>query len=205
MRRSPQIEGMPPTALERQIATRVARFDWARIAREVDAEGWSRLGALLSAAECHSLVQAYDEARFRSTVDMAQHRFGRGQYRYFATPLPPLVAALRRAAYAQLAPIANRWMEALGGNAYPPTLAAYLARCHAAGQERPTPLLLRYRAGDYNCLHQDLYGEHAFPLQVVIPLSEPGRDHEGGELIFTEQRPRSQSRATAVAPAAGEA
>jgi len=196
---------MPPTALERQIATRVARFDWARIAREVDAEGWSRLGALLSPAECRSLVLAYDEARFRSTVDMAQHRFGRGQYRYFATPLPPLVAALRRAAYAQLAPIANRWMEALGGNAYPPTLAAYLARCHAAGQERPTPLLLRYRAGDYNCLHQDLYGEHAFPLQVVIPLSEPGRDHEGGELIFTEQRPRSQSRATAVAPAAGEA
>jgi hypothetical protein len=196
---------MSPTALERQIATRVARFDWLRIAREVDAEGWSRLGALLSPAECRSLVQAYDEARFRSTVDMAQHRFGRGEYRYFATPLPPLVAALRSAAYAQLAPIANRWMEALGGNAYPPTLAAYLARCHAAGQQRPTPLLLRYRAGDYNCLHQDLYGEHAFPLQVVIPLSEPGRDHEGGELIFTEQRPRSQSRATAVAPAAGEA
>jgi hypothetical protein len=137
---------MSPTALERQIATRVARFDWLRIAREVDAEGWSRLGALLSPAECRSLVQAYDEARFRSTVDMAQHRFGRGEYRYFATPLPPLVAALRSAAYAQLAPIANRWMEALGGNAYPPTLAAYLARCHAAGQQRPTPLLLRYGA-----------------------------------------------------------
>jgi hypothetical protein len=136
---------------------------------------------------------------------MDRHRFGRGEYRYFAHPLPPLVAALRGAAYARLAPIANRWITALGGTAgYPRTLAVYLVQCHAAGQRRPTPLLLHYRAGDYNCLHQDLYGALAFPLQVVVPLSQPGRDYDGGELIFSEQRPRSQSRATAVVAAAGE-
>jgi hypothetical protein len=194
-----------PTALERRVATRLARIDWARVARELDGDGWSRLGVLLGRADCRALAALYgDAARFRSTVDMARHRFGRGEYRYFSYPLPPLVAALRTGVYPHLAPIANRWMAALGRAAYPPTLADYLARCHAAGQMRPTPLLLHYRAGDYNCLHQDLYGELAFPLQVAVPLSEPGRDHTGGELIFSEQRPRNQSRATAVIAAAGE-
>ncbi len=136
---------------------------------------------------------------------MAHHRFGRGEYRYFAHPLPAVVAKLRTALYGRLAPIANRWMAALGrAYEYPATLAEYLAQCHDAGQTRPTPLLLRYRAGDYNCMHQDLYGELAFPLQVVIALSTPVRDYEGGELIFTEQRPRSQSRATAVVAQTGE-
>ena len=185
----------------------MARADWPRVTRELDAEGWSRIGPLLAAGECRALARLFaDPARFRSTVDMARHRFGRGEYRYFAHPLPPLVAALRAAAYARLAPLANQWKTALGADAeYPAALDTYLARCHAAGQQRPTPLLLHYRAGDYNCLHQDLYGDLAFPLQVVISLSAPGRDYEGGELIFAEQRPRSQSRATAVVAAAGEA
>jgi hypothetical protein len=197
---------MPPIDLDRRVTARMAQLDWARVTSELDDNGWSRLGRLLTGAERRALSRLYgDAARFRSTVDMGRHRFGRGEYRYFAHPLPPLVAALRTAAYAHLAPVANRWAAALGGTAeYPPTLAAYLARCHAAGQRRPTPLLLHYRAGDYNCLHQDLYGDLAFPLQVVVPLSAPGRDYDGGELIFAEQRPRSQSRATAVVAAGGE-
>ncbi len=189
-----------------RVAPRLRGIDWARVARELDGDGWSRLGALLTRTECSALAALYGDAgRFRSTVDMARHRFGQGEYRYFAPPLPALVAALRAGLYAQLVPIANRWMAALGRAVdYPPTLPEYLQRCHAAGQTRPTPLLLHYRAGDYNCLHQDLYGQLAFPLQVVVPLSEPGRDHDGGELVFSEQRPRSQSRATAVVAAAGE-
>src|SRR5262245_54317897 len=198
---------MPQAALARRVAARVARLDWPRIARELDAEGWSRLGRVLGGAECRELSRLFaDAARFRSRVDMERHRFGRGEYRYFAHPLPPLVAALRAAVYPHLAPVANQWSAAFGRTGdYPPALDSYLARCHAAGQQRPTPLLLHYRAGDYNCLHQDLYGDLAFPLQVVVPLSEPGRDYAGGELIFAEQRPRSQSRATAVVAAAGEA
>jgi hypothetical protein len=194
------------SAAAERAAARAARVDWERVARELDAEGWSRLGPLLAPAECAALARLYDDAaRFRSTVDMLRHRFGRGEYRYFAPPLPPLVAALRAALYQRLAPIARRWAAALGRvEDYPRTLAQYLARCRGAGQTRPTPLLLRYRAGDYNCLHQDLYGALAFPLQVVVPLSVPGRDHGGGELIFCESRPRQQSRATAVAAAAGE-
>ena len=184
----------------------LARVDWERVARELDADGWSRLGRLLRRAECGALARLYDDdARFRSTVDMQRHRFGRGEYRYFASPLPPLVAVLRGGLYEHLAPLARRWAAALGRpDDYPRTLTEYLARCHRAGQTRPTPLLLRYRAGDYNCLHQDLYGAMAFPFQVVVPLSEPGRDHDGGELIIYEQRPRQQSRATAVVIAAGE-
>jgi hypothetical protein len=194
-------------AAERTITERVARANWTEVERALDADGWGRVGALLTPAECRALIDVYgDAARFRSRVDMARHRFGRGEYRYFAHPLPPAVSALRTALYRRLAPVANRWMAALGrAYDYPTTLAEYLARCHAAGQTRPTPLLLHYRAGDYNCMHQDLYGELAFPLQVVIALSAPTRDYDGGELIFTEQRPRSQTRATAVVVKAGEA
>ena len=186
---------------------RLRRLDWPRVERELDAEGWSPLGPLLDGAACRALARDFDrDALFRATVDMERHGFGRGVYRYFAAPLPAPVADLRRALYERLVPTARRWAAALGQDpaAFPPTLAAYLDACHAAGQRRPTPLLLRYHAGDYNCLHQDLYGALAFPLQVVIPLSQPGRDYEGGELLFLEQRPRRQSRATAVAPAAGE-
>jgi hypothetical protein len=198
---------MPRTDLERRIAARLAQVDWSRVTRELDSDGWSRLAVLITHAECGGLIRLFgDAASFRSTVDMARHRFGRGEYRYFAHPLPPLVAALRTGLYAHFAPVANRWAAALGSAPeYPPTLAVYLAHCHADRQTRPTPLLLHYRAGDYNCLHQDLYGDRAFPLQVVVPLSDPGQDHDGGELIFAEQRPRSQSRATAVVAAAGEA
>ncbi|MDX2169401.1 MAG: 2OG-Fe(II) oxygenase [Deltaproteobacteria bacterium] len=187
-------------------AARLARVDWGALARRLDADGWARLGPLLSAAQCAALCRDFDRDRlFRSTVDMQRHRFGRGVYRYFAAPLPPLVAALRVALYARLAPLANAWAAALGEPAYPTSLSAFLAQCRAAGQTRPTPLLLRYQAGDYNCLHQDRYGAVAFPLQVVIPLSTAGRDFAGGELLFVEQRPRSQSRGMAVVPAAGEA
>jgi hypothetical protein len=189
-----------------RVGARLARIDWQRVARELDADGWSRLGPLLLPGECRALVRLYDDAtRFRSTVDMQRHRFGRGEYRYFASPLPAPVAALRVGLYERLAPLAHRWAAALGRpDDYPRTLPEYLARCHRAGQTRPTPLLLRYRTGDYNCLHQDLYGALAFPFQVVVPLSEPGRDHGGGELILYEQRPRQQSRATAVVAAAGQ-
>ncbi len=189
------------------IDQRLRRIDWARVERELDAEGWSRLGRLLDRAACRALARDFDrDALFRATVDMERHGFGRGAYRYFAAPLPAAIAALRAALYERLVPTARRWATALGepADAFPPALAGYLDRCHAAGQLRPTPLLLRYGPGDYNCLHQDLYGALAFPLQVVIPLSQLGDDYAGGELLFLEQRPRHQSRATAVAPAAGE-
>ena len=196
-----------PTGMPTAVARRIAAVDWPRVERELDADGWSRLGPLLSAAQCASLARAFDaEGPFRKTIDMERHGFGRGAYRYFAAPLPALIGELRETLYARLAPTARRWAAALGEADPPPeTLAAFLARCRAAEQQRPTPLLLRYRSGDYNCLHQDLYGAVAFPLQVVIPLSRPGIDHDGGELLFVEQRPRRQSRGTAVAPAAGEA
>jgi hypothetical protein len=186
---------------------RLQVYDWAGIADELDAHGCAVLDALLSPQECVTLAGMYtDDGRFRSRVVMGRHGFGRGEYRYFNYPLPELVAELRGAVYPQLAPIANRWNASMGlALRYPATHAEFIARCHAAGQQRPTPLLLQYGAGDYNCLHQDLYGEHVFPLQLAILLSEPGRDFSGGEFVLTEQRPRMQSRVEVVPLRQGDA
>ena len=177
-------------------AQRVAALDWRSLGSELDAQGSALIPQLLSALECRALAALFAQDRlFRSRVVMARHGFGRGEYRYFAYPLPAQIAPWREALYARLAPIANTWNERLGLELrFPAVLADFLARCHAAGQARPTPLLLRYEAGDYNCLHQDLYGEHAFPLQVAVLLSQPGADFEGGEFVISEQRPRKQSR-----------
>ena len=185
----------------------MSAIDWARAAADLDAHGAAVLPGLLPPGECAALAGLYDDApRFRSRVTMARHGYGRGEYQYFGYPLPPPVARLRGALYPPLAAIANRWHEALGVEArFPATHPAFLERCHAAGQARPTPLLLRYGPGDYNCLHQDVYGELVFPLQVVILLSAPGRDFTGGELVLTEQRPRMQSRPMVVALAQGDA
>ena len=194
-------------APEVAVARRMETLEWAALARELDAYGCALLPRILTPAECVAIADTYDaDGLFRSSVVMARHGFGRGEYRYFAYPLPPVIAELRSALYPPLAAIANRWQEALGRDAlYPATHAEYIARCHRAGQTRPTPLLLRYGAGDYNCLHQDLYGEHVFPLQVACLLSEPGRDFTGGEFVLTEQRPRMQSRAEVVPLARGDA
>jgi hypothetical protein len=186
---------------------RIAAIDWTRVRADLDAHGHARIPALLAPAECASLAALYPRDRlFRSTVSMERFRFGRGEYRYFARPLPRVVGALRAALYPPLARIANAWQEQLGAESrFEPALPAFLQRCHAEGQTRPTPLLLRYHAGDYNCLHQDLYGPVAFPLQVTVQLARPGRDFEGGEFLLVEQRPRQQSRGEAVALAQGEA
>ena len=188
-------------------ADRVAALDWPRLAAELDAHGCAVLAGALGPDECAALAGCYDEdRRFRSRIVMARHGFGRGEYKYFAYPLPDLVAEPRTALYPPLAAIANRWNEAMGiGVRFPDDHRAFLERCHAAGQTRPTPLLLRYGAGDYNCLHQDLYGEHVFPLQVAFLLSAPGRDFTGGEFVLTEQRPRMQSRAEVVPLGQGDA
>lgn len=176
-------------------------FDWPGIESEIEFAGCAVTPPLLSAEACAALTSSYDkEALFRSTVVMARHGFGRGEYRYFAYPLPDAVQSLRAALYPRLVPIANRWEEMLGRERrFPETHAEFLKTCHAAGQARPTPLLLRYGEGDYNCLHQDLYGEEVFPLQVAILLSAPGEGFTGGEFVMMEQRPRMQSRAE-VAP-----
>jgi len=189
------------------IADRVARLDWTRIAADLDRWGAATTGPLLTPVECRALRDGYSEDRqYRSTVVMARHGFGSGEYRYFAYPLPETVAALREALYLPLAAIAGRWAERLGEDRrFPLRLADWLAACHAAGQARPTPLVLRYRPGDYNCLHQDLYGEHVFPLQAAFLLSDPVADFSGGEFVLTEQRPRMQSRAEVVGLALGEA
>lgn len=184
----------------------VLGLDWPGIAAALDAEGWATTGPILAPGECAALAALYGTAAFRSRVVMARHAYGRGEYKYFAYPLPGLVARLREALYPPLAEVANRWNERLGrAPDYPATLAAWLGRCHAAGQTRPTPLLLKYGAGDYNRLHRDLYGALHFPLQAVILLSMPGRDFEGGELVLTESRPRLQSRAEVVPLGQGEA
>jgi hypothetical protein len=175
-------------------------YDWAAAADALDREGWALLEGLLTPAACRALAGIYDDDRiFRSRVAMARHGFGRGEYKYFAYPLPPVVARLRETAYPHLAPLANRWNERLKSDVrFPPSHGTFLKRCREAGQTRPTPLLLRYGPGDYNCLHQDLYGEHVFPLQIAILLSEPEKDFTGGEFVLTEQRPRMQSRVSVV-------
>jgi hypothetical protein len=189
------------------IPARVARQHWIRIATELDADGSSVLRKLMSTEECDSVAALYaEESGFRSRVVMARHGFGSGEYKYFSYPLPGLVGELRTYIWTQLAPIANRWNEALNIDIrYPDAHADFIARCHGAGQVRPTPLMLDYSAGDYNCLHQDLYGEHVFPMQLAILLSEPQKDFDGGEFVLTEQRPRMQSRAQVVPLRKGDA
>ena len=181
--------------------------DWAAAAADLDARGWAMLPGLLDPATCAAIAAGYDEpAQFRSQVVMARHGFGRGEYRYFRYPLPDPIAQLRTALYPSLVGVANRWHERIGiATRFPAKHAAFLARCHDAGQARPTPLLLRYGPGDYNCLHQDLYGEHVFPLQVAVLLSKPGEDFAGGEFVLTEQRPRMQSRVEVVPLGQGDA
>jgi hypothetical protein len=188
-------------------AARLQAIDWPMVAASLDQQGWALLPALLTPAACRQTVDLYDDdSRFRSRVVMARHGYGRGEYRYFAYPLPDLVGALRRALYPHLAPIADRWHDALGiATRFPPTHAGFIDRCHAAGQTRPTPLLLRYGTDDYNCLHQDLYGAQVFPLQVAILLSQPGEAFAGGEFVLTEQRPRMQSRPSVVPLNQGDA
>lgn len=188
------------TDLRVDVAERVRRADWPAVAAELDEHGCALLPRLLGAGQCRSLAGLYDEVeRFRSTIDMARYRFGSGQYRYFSRPFPDLVEALRQALYPHLLPIARDWAARLGRPApWPDTLEEWLAACHAAGQTKPTPILLRYRAGDWNALHRDLYGDLVFPLQVVIGLDEPGVDHTGGQFLLVEQRPRAQSRGTAT-------
>ena len=189
-----RIDGTP------SIEKRVAALDWQRIAADLNAHGCAVVPALLAPGECKSIEKLYAaENLFRSRVVMARHGYGRGEYQYFAYPLPELVATLRTALYPGFAAIANAWNAKLNVDArYPEKHADYLARCHRAGQTRPTPLILNYETGDYNCLHQDLYGEHVFPLQVAFLLSAPERDFTGGEFVLTEQRPRMQSRAEVV-------
>jgi uncharacterized protein len=192
---------------ETGVAARVAALNWVQAESELDANGCAVLKGLLSPDECRALAALYpDDTHFRSRIVMSRHGFGRGEYKYFAYPLPGVIGELRPLLYARLRGIANRWNEAMGIDIrYPERHDAFLERCHDAGQIRPTPLLLQYEAGDFNCLHQDLYGEHVFPLQVAILLSAPGRDFEGGEFVLTEQRPRMQSRAEVVALTQGDA
>jgi hypothetical protein len=192
----PRLSGSPVAAM----AQRIAAMDWQGLVADLDAHGYAVVSALLTPQACAALAQMYaSEAAFRSRIVMARHSFGRGEYKYFAYPLPGVVASLRSALYAPLAHIANGWNQTLGIDVrYPDDHAAFLERCHRAGQIRPTPLLLQYGEGDYNCLHQDLYGDHVFPLQATFLLSAPGRDFTGGEFVLTEQRPRRQSRAEVV-------
>ena len=187
--------------------SRAAAVDWQQVAASLDERGYATTAALLTTEQCRSLAALYDsEEAFRSRVVMQRHGFGSGEYKYLRYPLPDIVEALRQAIYPQLAPIANRWRERLREEGrFPPALAAYLKACHAAGQERPTPLILKYEAGDYNCLHQDLYGELVFPLQLTVLLSAPEDDFTGGEFLLVEQRPRAQSKGEVVPLRQGEA
>ncbi|MFI5399861.1 MAG: 2OG-Fe(II) oxygenase [SAR324 cluster bacterium] len=206
------------------VSLRIDALDWPTLLQRLDGDGFALTGPVLTAAECEGLIGLYGEdERFRKRIDMARYRFGAGDYAYFAEPLPPVVQALRETLYARLAPVANAWSARLGrpqsqdtaahgaashgtmahGAPYVATLAGFLRRCHGAGQRRPTPLLLRYEAGGYNCLHQDLYGAVAFPLQATCFLSRSGAEYRGGEFLLLEQRPRQQSRGTALTPEQG--
>ena len=187
------------------IKTRLAELQWDRIATELDEQGWAITGSLLNQGERRDLIDAYDdEGLFRSTVVMARHGFGRGEYRYFKRPLPDVVQSVRISLYDRLLPTANRWRLALGQEPFPSDYSEFLDLCHSSGQRRPTPLILRYGPGDYNCLHQDIYGDRVFPLQAAFLLSDPAM-FTGGEFVLTEQRPRMQSRVQVVPLAAGEA
>jgi uncharacterized protein len=193
------------TPSKQLVVQRVDGLDWDRLRAELDARGFAVTGRILSGAECSDLAGLFDEGRFRSTIDMARHRFGEGRYRYFDHPLPKTIAELRSSFYRHLAPIANVWSELLGNgrDEFPLEHEELLARCHDAGQMRPTPLILRYGKGDWNALHQDLYGEIYFPFQILTVLSEPFVDFEGGEFVLLEQRPRAQSRAHVITPPQG--
>ncbi len=203
---NPRVE-MAAVAPLAAVSTRMEAIDWERVARDLDARGCATIAGLVAPEECSALAALYPQDRvFRSRVVMVRHGFGQGEYKYFAYPLPAPVQHLRTSLYPQLVPIANRWNASMGLDVrYPTEHLAFLARCHDAGQTRPTPLLLEYQDGDYNCLHQDLYGEHVFPLQVAILLSRPARDFTGGEFVLTEQRPRRQSRPEVVALGQGDA
>jgi uncharacterized protein len=198
---------LSPASAAPSAAARVAAYEWQAIAAELDSYGCAVLPKLISAVECRSIAGLYaDESHFRSHIHMARHGFGKGEYRYFKYPLPDLLEGLRTALYPRLADLANDWNGRMGLNErYPASHAAFLKRCHDSGQTRPTPLLLQYVPGDFNCLHQDLYGDLAFPIQVAILLSEPGRGFTGGEFVLTEQRPRMQSRAEVVPLRQGDA
>jgi hypothetical protein len=200
------------TAVAVTIADRVAAIDWTGLATSLDAEGFAKLPVLLDPDECETLAALYaEDARFRSRIDMSRFRFGAGEYKYFAAPLPAIVQSLRETLYTRLAPTANLWVARLRKSEipnlkpeFPAALDPFLAQCHAAGQSRPTPLLLSYVAGGYNCLHQDVYGDVAFPLQAVFALSRAGADYQGGEFLLVEQRPRAQSRGHALRIERGE-
>lgn len=188
------------------IKTRLEEINWRAIEESLWSNGYALMPAILTAEECADLANTYgDDSHFRSRVVMARLGFGRGEYKYFKSPLPRLISDLRDAAYPNLAPIANRWAKQLGGDEFPEQYSAFLRTCHAAGQTKPTPLLLKYEAGDYNCLHQDLYGEIAFPFQMTFFLSRRDADYTGGEFILVEQRPRMQSRAIVITADRGQA
>jgi len=198
---------LTPIASSKSAAARVRTFDWHGVLQDLDAQGSAVIEGLLSPDECQALAELYPKDDiFRSRVVMERHGFGRGEYKYFSYPLPDLIAGLRTAIYPHLVPIANGWNNAMGIDVhYPEKHADFIECCHQAGQIRPTPLLLQYVADDYNCLHQDLYGEHVFPLQLTILLSKPDKDFAGGEFVMTEQRPRMQSRPIVVPLGQGDA
>jgi uncharacterized protein len=200
-------ETSPMDRLNTDIAGRVNATDWHRIEDDLNRYGCASVDQLLTAAECDALSSRYaQDDLYRSRVVMGRHGFGRGEYKYYGYPLPEMIGTLRETVYPHLVPVANRWTALMGiDTRYPAVHADFIRRCHAAGQTRPTPLILQYAEGDYNCLHQDLYGEHVFPLQMAILLSAPGRDFTGGEFVMTEQRPRMQSRAEVVPLAQGDA
>jgi hypothetical protein len=193
------------TITSTSLADRIDALDWSDLRREIDEQGFAVTDQVLDAEECRELTRLFDGHGFRSTIDMARHRFGDGRYRYFDHPLPALVQGARTAFYAHLSPIANAWSDRLSGDTphFPATHEELIERCRQAGQERPTPLMLRYRKGDWNALHQDLYGEVYFPFQVLTVLSDPERDYAGGEFVLLEQRPRAQSRAHVLRPPRG--